>query len=94
MGRPDGTWPVATGGGSMRCGRSLISDALPPASAVLTSCWSFLMLRPGALISTATWWISPSLAETLLLTTMSMPAMPSGAAPANFRLTVPAPVTE
>ena len=52
------------------------------------------MLRPGALISAATLWISPSLAETLLLTTTSMPATPSGAAPANRRLTVPVPVNE
>ncbi len=36
----------------------------------------------GALISTATWWTSPSLADTWAATTMSMPWMPSGAAPA------------
>ncbi len=36
----------------------------------------------GALISTATWWTSPSLAETRAPTTMSMPPRPSGAAPA------------
>jgi len=52
------------------------------------------MLSPGALISAATLWTSPSSAETRLLTTMSMPATPSGAAPAKFRLTVAAPVSE
>ena len=93
MGRPDGTWLVATGGGAC-CGRSVISDAALPVSAALTSCRSFFTLRPGALTSAATWWISPSRAETLLLTTMSMPATPRCAAPANFRLIVPVPVSE
>src|SRR5215472_4317000 len=55
--------------------------ALPPAAAP-TSRWSLPMLTPGALISTATWWTSPSLAETWAPTTMSMPPRPSGAEPA------------
>ena len=92
MGLPDGTWLVTIGGGAC-CGRSVISVALAPPRAARTSRLSFLMLRPGALISAATWWISPSLAETWLLTTMSMPATPSCAAPANLRLTVPVPVS-
>ncbi len=61
--------------------RRVISLALPAAAAP-TSRWSLLMLTPGALISTATWWTSPSLAEAWAPTTMSMPPTPSGTEPA------------
>src|SRR4029077_4001960 len=87
-GRPDGTRLVATGGGAC-CGRNVISDAPLPASAVLTSCLTFCTLGRGAPPGAVALWISPGVAQTLLLTKTCMPAMPSRAAPANYRLTVP-----